>query len=122
MTENVYSSIDEMIELSERKIELLRELKRALLMADLIGRKPGELSWPLIVRWREGSSSFFPWTGAQMYVREDHPDGPIEHVFDMLDEVHRSLWPEHLRKGYELYEARKAKQRAIAEERRASRN
>lgn len=108
---DIYSSIDEMIELCERKVVLMRELKRALMLADLIGRKPGELKWSLTLRWQKGSSSFFPWTGAQLHIQENHPGGPIDHVFDMLDKVPRELWPDHLRKGYELQEARKAKRR-----------
>jgi hypothetical protein len=60
--------------------------------------------------WIEGHSSFFPWQGARLHVRENHPDGPIEHEVPILD-VHRDLWPEHLRRGYEMDEARKAKRR-----------
>jgi hypothetical protein len=108
---DVYENIDRSIELYGQMIANMQELKRALRIAELIGRKPGELKWTLSIRWQEGTSSFFPWTGARMIVRENHPDGPIEHEFDMIDEVHRELWPVHLRNGYEMQEARKAARR-----------
>jgi len=118
-TSNIYESIDEMVRLCHEKIQLMGELKRALMLAELIGRKPGDLKWTLTVRWQEGTSSFFPWTGTVMHVCENHPDGPINHAFDMLDQVPRDLWPEHLRHGYEMQEARAARRRQFQAERRA---
>jgi hypothetical protein len=107
---DVYEALDRSIELHYDMIENMRELKKALRLAELVGRKPGELKWSLSTRWIEGHSSFFPWQGARLHVRENHPDGPIEHEVPILD-VHRDLWPEHLRRGYEMDEARKAKRR-----------
>jgi hypothetical protein len=107
---NIYESLDQMINLYTQQIANMRQLKRALRLAELIGVRPGDLKWTLITRWEEGHGPY-PWREATLHVLENHPDGPIGHKFDMVDEVHPELWPDHLRQAFEMYKARMSKRR-----------
>lgn len=100
---DVTDNIDELTSLLRRKIELLDELKRALLVADLLGVPPKSIKTRLHISTREGPSAFRPWIGAVYSVRAG--DEPWQD-FKLMD-VHHALWPEHILAAYRRAEARK---------------
>lgn len=89
---NIYESIDRLIALEQRKHELLRELKRALRLADLLGVKPKAIKGKMRHHWVEGVSTFRPWLGAKFIVQIE---GEEKRTFD-YKQVHEDLWPEKM--------------------------
>jgi hypothetical protein len=60
---DVYEALDRSIELYHDMIENMQKLKKALRLAELLGRKPGELKWSLSTRWIEGGLVLLPMEG-----------------------------------------------------------
>lgn len=110
--EDFYTNVDKLIELHEKQNDLMRQLKRAMRMADLVGIPPKEIKGPLVHKVREGPSAFRPWAGAIYSIRIG--DGPWEDF--LLTNVHRDLWPDHLREPFDRWE--RSRDRRIKEGRR----
>lgn len=107
MTEpsNIYESIDEMVRLCHEKIRLMGELKRALMLADLIGKKPSEIKGTLNTRVVRGPTTFRPWKNASFWVREKFPDGTQMEMEFPLTEVPLDLWPDDILSPYLRFKA-----------------
>lgn len=80
---NIFESIDEMVSLCQRKIDLLGQMKRALRIAELLG--------------------VHPWKTTVLRVWVD--DDPVRE-FKLVD-VHLELWPKDLRAAFERNERKK---------------
>ena len=93
---NIIDNIDQMIQLCHDKIETLVKLKKALLLADLLGVPPKDLKEPVRFTIRKGDNTFRPWVGSTMSVRVGA--GPYED-FKMTD-VDRRLWPEDMQEAW----------------------
>ncbi|MEI2420851.1 hypothetical protein V6O07_11310, partial [Arthrospira platensis SPKY2] len=69
---DIIDNIDELIALTEKKVALLRDLRRCLMLAALIGVEPkdikGKISAGLHVH---GTSQVAPWRNYEFYVRLD---------------------------------------------------
>lgn len=100
---NLIDNIDEMIRLKHEAIETLTKMKRALLLADLLGVSPKDLKEPVRSTVRSGDNTFRPWVGAVLSVRVG--DGPYED-FKMTD-VDRRLWPEDMQKAWDRWQRNK---------------
>jgi hypothetical protein len=111
LIQNACDNIDEQIRLYHEMIAKLGELKRGLLLADLIGRKPSEIKGVLKTSMISSNYGLRPWKDATLVVREVHPDGSeTTQRFDLLrDKVHPDLWPEDMRHAYARYKAAKEK-------------
>lgn len=106
MTDDVYTNIDKLIALHEKQNDLMRELKKALRMADLLGKKPGEIKGKLVAKVTRGNSQFRPWTGAVYSIRVG--DDPWED-FPLID-VHKELWPTDLLDEWRRWDRQREKQ------------
>jgi hypothetical protein len=103
MTGDIYESIDQMIDLCERKITLLQEMKRALRLAELVGIPAKGIKDRMSVSVRNADNrAVYPWQGYVLHVRIG--DGPDQQ--HKLIDVHLDLWPADLRRQYETYKTR----------------
>ena len=100
---DIFQNIDELNVLLHRKIELLGELKRALRIAELVGRSPKDMGKVTIrVSRNAWSHDPRPWQKATFSVRVG--DDPWEDF--ALSQVHKDLWPEDLLQVYNRWQAR----------------
>ena len=97
MTEEQYDTINQMITLCHDKIRTLTELKKALRMADLIGRKPNEIKAPFRRHVVLDHNLLRPWQGATFHLKVGDEE---EHVFKLTN-VHIDLWPDDVRARYQ---------------------
>ena len=100
---NIVDNIDQTIQRCHDKIETLVKLKKALLLADLLGVAPKDLKEPVRFTIRKGGNRFRPWVGATMSVRVGA--GPYED-FKMTD-VDRRLWPEDMQNAWGRWQRNK---------------
>ena len=104
----MYENIDKMVDLLHQKIALMLQLKKALLIADLIGVPPKELG---AVRSSVVDTKVLyltesaPWKHKQLVVQRDSGE---RYTFP-LTEVPRYLWPEDVQQAWERMVKRKAK-------------
>jgi hypothetical protein len=99
------AAIDEMLVLLHKKIELMRQLKRALLLADLLGLPPKRMTGKL----RQGAydlehRSVQRWRGFVLRVTYEGETREFP-----LKDVHLDLWPADVRAEYERHMARTGK-------------
>jgi hypothetical protein len=91
LPDKLFESMDRLIELELQKIELMRQLKRAYMLANIIGQHPnqikGSMSWgihtygaPLYVR---------PWRTQELVVRLDGEEVARKKLID----VPHDFWP-----------------------------
>jgi hypothetical protein len=93
---NIIDNIDEMIRLCHQKIETLSKMKKALLLADLLGVSPKALKEPVRFVVRKGDSHITPWVGAVLSVRI----GAAPYEDFKLTDVDRRLWPEDMQQAW----------------------
>lgn len=105
MPENMIDNIDRLIALSEEKIATLKELRRCLLIADLLGLRPADVKDVVRITYHPSDNVLRPWQGTIMTVRVG--DGPLEDF--ALTNVDKRLWPDDIRAAYEKWEARNRK-------------
>lgn len=105
-SDDVYGGIDQLISLTEKKVGLLRELKKCLRIADLVGVPPKELKGMVRVQHRStGAGSSYdpkPWLHVIYSVRVG--DGPWEDF--PLKDVHMDLWPLDMIEAYAKWKRR----------------
>lgn len=101
MTDDIYDSLDKMIDLCERKIKTMKELKRALRLADVLGIPAKNVKGPMRVGVYEGHSYFRPWTSATLKITYDGEDREFP-----LMTVHKELWPADILQAYEREQKR----------------
>jgi hypothetical protein len=105
---NIIDNIDEMIRLHHETIETLSKMKKALLLADLLGVSPKALKEPVRFVVRKGDNTRMPWVGAVLSVRI----GAAPYEDFKLTDVDRRLWPEDMQQAWgrwQKVQARKKK-------------
>ena len=99
------AKMDQMIDLCFRKIDTMRELKRALRLCQLLDVKPSEMPAGVRTTVTEGARMTDPWKGAVLQV---HYATGEQRTFPLTD-VHLELWPDELRERYTRDVDRKVK-------------
>lgn len=97
---DIHNNIDEMITLLRKKIDLLGELKRALMIADLVGIPPRELKQRITtgVRGTGNVSTYNPKPWLHMIYTVRVGDGAPQEF--PLKEVPLALWPDDMAAAY----------------------
>lgn len=106
--EGMYENIDEMISLCEKKVALLRDLKKALMLAELIGVPPKEIKGKLGFGVHSYGTPLYarPWKTDDFVIRLDG-----EEVFrKKLIDVPQDLWPADVLQEYQRHVRRNTKQ------------
>ena len=107
LPDGALATIDELIALCEKKITLLHQLKKGLIMAELIGVKPGDIKGKLSHGIVSHGTPLYarPWKHDEFVIRLDG-----EEVFrKKLIEVPQDLWPDDVRAEYERHQRRNKK-------------
>ncbi len=102
---NIVANIDHMVELLHEKIRLLGQLKRVLLIADLLGLPPKEVKGKVGTHVSGTHHGKTPWGSAEFVIKVD---GVPKATFPLL-QVPLDLWPDDMRQSYEMNEKRKAR-------------
>ena len=101
---DIYTNIDEMVSLCQQKIVLMRQLKRSLMLADLLGISPKEMKGPIqYFAFDLDYRSVYRWKGMVLRVTYDG----VERDFP-LREVPHDFWPPTVLTEYQRH-VKKAK-------------
>lgn len=104
------TSIEELLRLGDEKAATLQQLKRLVLIADLLGLPLAKVEGKVSTYVQEPSPrSFLRWTGAEFVVRHDGQEHRFPLVSTPID-----LWPSHLRDEYDRHMSKKKRDRAGA--------
>lgn len=105
--EGMYGNIDRLIELETRKIDLLRQLKKALMLAEMIGVPPKDIKGKMSCAVTSYGTPLYarPWKTEEFII---HLDG--EEVFrKRLVDVPQDLWPADILAEYRRHAKRTQK-------------
>lgn len=110
---DLYENMDDLIKVCHRQIELLIEMRKALLLADLLDIPPKDLKAKLSVRVHHSSVTYdlTPWKRAVLSVRVGHgewQDFP-------LSDVNRRLWPDDMQQAYDKWQKKQDARKANKE-------
>jgi hypothetical protein len=102
--EGMLDNIDRLIELETQKIDLLRQLKRALMLADLIGVPAKEIKGRLGYGVHAYGTPLYarPWRTDELVIRLDG----VEVARKKLIDVPLDLWPRDVRDEFERQQKR----------------
>ena len=84
--DEVCENITQLIAVSERKVDLLKQMRKSLRLCQLLDLKPSEMG--KVSTWVVDGSTVFPWQGATFHVRVNGVEYPFK-----LKDVHPDLWP-----------------------------
>lgn len=99
--EGMYANIDEMIALCEKKIDLLRQLKKAFMLAEMIGVPPKDIKGKLSHGVTSYGTPLYarPWKTEEFVVRLDG-----EEVYrKKLTDVPHDFWPTEVLAEYKRH-------------------
>lgn len=89
--DRLFDAMDEMIVLCAEKVELMKELKRAYRIAELVGVHPKDLKGVVKTHTTPSGRVYHPWVGADFAVTIDGNTQKFP-----LKDVHHDLWPEDI--------------------------
>ena len=102
LPDKLFEQMDRLIELELEKVELLRKLKRAYMLANVVGVHPNQIKGKLAVRVYESGRMVAPWQGTDFAVQLDGE----EVARKKLTDVPLDLWPDDIRVRYERHKKR----------------
>jgi len=105
LPDKLFEQMDRLIELELEKVELLRKLKRAYMLANVVGVHPNQIKGKLAVRVYESGRMVAPWQGTEFAVQLDGE----EVARKKLTDVPLDLWPDDVRAKYERHKKREKK-------------
>lgn len=99
---HLYDNMDQLIAACHRQVELLIEMRKALLLCDLLGIAPKGFKGKVKVTHHPSPLTYdvTPWKRAVLSVRVD--DGEW-HDFPM-SQVNRRLWPDDMQQAYDKWQ------------------
>jgi hypothetical protein len=104
LPDKLFEQMDELIELELKKVELLRQLKKAYMLADVIGQHPNQIKGKLTMAVHTYGAPLYvrPWRTQELVVRLDGEEVARKKLID----VPLDLWPEDIRAEYERQQKR----------------
>lgn len=114
LPDRLFDLLDEMIGLEMKKVDLLRELKRAYLLANVIGRHPNQIKGKLSTAVLTYGAPLYarPWRTHELVVRLDGEEVARKKLID----VPLDLWPEDVRAEYARWQKRTKRRNGNIEE------
>lgn len=102
---DLYENMDDLITACHRQIELLIEMRKALLLADLLGVKPSALKETVRTKVNHSGVTYdpTPWKRAVLSVRVGHGEWQD---FPLAD-VNRRLWPDDMQQAYDKWQKKR---------------
>lgn len=104
LPDKLFDSLDKLIELELKKVELLRQLKKAYMLANVIGQHPNQIKGKLTTAVHTYDAPLYarPWRTQELVVRLDGEEVARKKLID----VPLDLWPEDIRAEYERQQKR----------------
>lgn len=101
LPDKLFTNIDELIALSERKVTLLRDLKKALMLAEMIGVPPKDIKGKMRTSITHYGTPLYakPWRKEEFVV---HRDG-VEVCRKKLIDVPHEFWPADVLAEYQRH-------------------
>ena len=98
LPDKLFEQIDQLIELETKKIELMRQLKRAYMLANVIGMHPKDIKGKLSTYIYTNGAPLYarPWRTRELVVRLDGEEVARKKLID----VPLDLWPDDVRAEY----------------------
>ena len=93
--DRLFDAMDEMIVLCAKKVELMKQLKRAYRIAELVGVHPKDLTGVVKTHTIPSGRMYRPWVGVDFAVTIDGNTQKFP-----LKDVHHDLWPEDILAQY----------------------
>lgn len=108
LPDKLFEDMDALIKLELRKVELLRQLKRGYMLANVIGQHPKQIKGSLSTRVYDynGRLSSEPWRRIDLGVELNGKEVARKKLVD----VPLELWPDNLRAAYERHVKRNRKE------------
>lgn len=110
LPDELFEKMDQLIALQEKQAATMRELKRAYMLANLIGMHPRDIKGGLSTAiYAPGAPAFVkPWLRQEFIVRLDGE----EVARKKLTDVPLDLWPDDIRRAYETHQRKTRRARA----------
>ena len=104
LPDKLFEQMDQLIELETKKIELMRQLKRAYMLANVIGQHPNQIKGKLTTSVHTYGRPLYskPWLENEFVIKLDGE----EVVRKKLIDVPLELWPDDVRAEYERQQKR----------------
>jgi hypothetical protein len=107
LPDKLFEQMDQLIELETKKIELMRQLKRGYMLANVIGMHPKDIKGGLSTYVYTNGAPLYarPWRTQELVVRLDGEEVARKKLID----VPLDLWPDDIRVEYERQQKRNKK-------------
>jgi hypothetical protein len=107
LPDKLFEQMDELIALQEKQTDLMRQLKRAYLLANVIGMHPNQIKGKLSTATTQSGIPLYsrPWKTEELVVRLDGEEVARKKLID----VPLELWPADIRDEYQRYLKRNKK-------------
>lgn len=104
--DKVFENMDELIALLHKQVALYGEMKRALMLANLIGIPPKDIKGKMVTTMHSYGAPLYarPWRTQEIVVTLDG----VEVARKKLIDVPLDLWPDAVRLEYERVQRRRA--------------
>ena len=101
LPDKLFEQMDELIALHDKQTALMRELKRAYMLANVIGMHPKDIKGKLSVyTYTHGVPLYSrPWLQHELVVQLDGEEVARKKLID----VHQDLWPTDIRDEYQRH-------------------
>ena len=108
---NLLASIERLLELGEKKSAALQQLRRLVLIADMLHLPIAKVEGVVSTYVSEPRTvGLHRWRGADLVILHEN----VEHRFPLV-QAPLELWPPHLRTEYELHKKKSRRDRAGAQ-------
>lgn len=107
LPEELFTKMDALIELELKKVELLRQLKRGYMLANLIGQHPNQIKGKMSYGTTNTGTPLYasPWKTEELVVRLDGKEVARKKLID----VPHDLWPADVLAEYKRHVKRNKK-------------
>lgn len=91
LPDKLFTQMDELIELQLKQVELMKQLKRAYMLANLIGQHPNQIKGSMSWGFSTTGTSLYarPWRTDEMVIRVDGEEVARKKMID----VPHDFWP-----------------------------
>lgn len=108
LPDKLFEMMDDLIELELKKVDLMRQLKKAYMLANVIGQHPSQIKGRLATHIQTNGAPLYarPWRTRELVVRLDGEEVARKKLID----VPLDLWPEDIRAEFERQQKRNKKE------------
>jgi hypothetical protein len=105
LPDKLFEQMDQLIALKLKHVDLMRQLKKGYMLANMIGMHPNQIKGAMSDRILPGGRLSHPWIGTEFVVRL----AGEEVARKKLTDVPLELWPDDIRTQYQRHQKREVK-------------